>query len=72
MPARDPRVRRASSSLAATVRWHPDADTTEARRNLEAAKLEQHIRDAVAKSPPLTEAQRAELALILTGGSDVA
>jgi len=66
-------VASSKARLAGLVAHRDPADPaiTEARRDLEAAKLEEHIREAVAKCPPLTEAQRAELALILSpGGSD--
>ncbi len=48
-------------------RNHPDR-ADDARRELAAAKLEAHIREAVAAWPPLTEAARAELALLLQAG----
>jgi hypothetical protein len=67
MPARDPRVRRASSSLAAAVRWHPDADTTEARARLAEASAEADV----ASWPPLSAEARAKIACaILSAGSD--
>lgn len=37
----------------------------EARRDFRAARLEEAIRKAVAQAPPLTEAQRRELAVLL-------
>jgi hypothetical protein len=70
MPARDPRVRRASSSLAATVRWHPDADTTEARAGLAAASAKAKAREIVATWPPLSAEVKAELAVIILSGGD--
>ncbi len=68
MPARAPRVRRASSSLAATLRWHPDADTTEARGDLAAAIARARAREIVATWPPLTAEVKAELAVIMLTG----
>jgi hypothetical protein len=71
MPAHDPRVRRASSSLAAIVRWHPGADTAEARSGLKAANLAAQIKRDVSTWPPLSADVRAELAgLLLTAGDD--
>lgn len=54
--------------LAAAVRHHPDKDHTEARRDLAAATLEQHVRRVVAEAPPLTEAQRDRIASLLRAG----
>lgn len=49
-----------------------DPDLTDARRDLRAARLEDYIREVVDQAPPLTAAQRARLASLLTGGADVA
>jgi hypothetical protein len=64
MPSINPRVARAS--LAAHKRWHgADApETTDARRDLAAAKLAAYIRKTVAAAPPLTHEQADELALL--------
>lgn len=43
------------------------ADTTTARGDLNAAKCERAIREAVAAAPPLTDAQRDRLAALLRG-----
>jgi hypothetical protein len=61
-------VATSKAKLAGLVAHRDPADPaiTEARRDLEAANLEAAIRDAVAKSPPLTAAQRTALALILS------
>ena len=61
--------------LAALSR-HRSGDTEaldDARRNLRAARLEDHIRREVALAPPLTDAQRSRLAAILArnGAADV-
>jgi hypothetical protein len=53
--------------LAALLRHHP-SDTVaiaEARRDLFAAKLEDHVRGLVAAAPPLTADQRRRLAAVL-------
>jgi hypothetical protein len=68
MPARDPGVRRASTRLAATVRWHPDADTTELAEDLARARRDADIAKMVATWPPLTPEQREKLALLLHPG----
>jgi hypothetical protein len=61
MPSTNPRV-----ALAAHKHWHgADApETTDARRDLAAAKLAAYIRKTVAAAPPLTHKQADELALI--------
>jgi hypothetical protein len=51
--------------LAANLRHHPDADHTDARRELAAAVLEQHVRRVVAEAPPLTDAQRDRICALL-------
>lgn len=42
-----------------------DPDLLDARRNLRALKLEEYIKEQVAAAPPLTEAQRDRLAVLL-------
>jgi hypothetical protein len=70
MPARDPRVREVSARLAAEERWHPEADTSDLRRDLRAARAAQYIRDLTDSLPALTVEQRARLArLLLPGGA---
>jgi hypothetical protein len=59
----------ASQRLNALQR-HRSADdpaVTEARRNLHAAKLEEHIRKVVDSAPALSADQRNRLALLLRG-----
>jgi hypothetical protein len=56
------------SELARTIRDHPDADTTELRRQLKAERLEEHIKNLVNDAPKLTDAQRNRIALALLGG----
>ena len=53
--------------LAVTSRHHgPQAEPTlTARRDLEAAKLADHIKRVVDAAPPLTNEQRTELAALL-------
>jgi hypothetical protein len=62
--------------LAATERHHPDVDTTELRRDLAVARLEEHIERVVAElEDAFTDRQRLDLVALLTraaGGSDAA
>ncbi|MGY1985452.1 hypothetical protein ACI792_04440 [Blastococcus sp. SYSU DS0669] len=57
----------ARGRLAVTSRHYgPDADQTrQARRDLEAAKLADHIRRVVDTAPPLTLEQRIKLSALL-------
>ncbi len=56
-------------TLAATVRHHPDADTTELRSELAAARIAAYVEKVVAEAPPLTADQRARLAALLNPGT---
>jgi hypothetical protein len=60
--------------LAARIKHKHDQESVdEARGELKAAKLGQQIREAVAAWPPLTDAQREKLALLLhPGGGNAA
>ena len=69
MPAHDPVVRAISSRIAAIERHHPNTDTGELRRDMRAAKLAEHIRRVVDAAPPLTDDQRARLAVLLLRSS---
>lgn len=51
--------------IAAIKRHHPDADTTDAERELKAADAEEYIRGLVETFPPLTGEQKARLAALL-------
>lgn len=46
-----------------------DPDMLEARRNLKAARLEEKICSIVDAAPPLSDAQRVRLTLLLNGGA---
>lgn len=46
-----------------------DPELIEARRDLVAQSLEEHIRREVAKAPPLTDEQRDRIAAVLRGGA---
>lgn len=60
------RARVASLSRSRTT---DDPELVAARRDLAAAKLEEHIERALASAPPLSDAQRERLASILSGGA---
>jgi hypothetical protein len=61
-------VRTASGRIAYHSRRDGNpAKLTEARRDLAAAKLERHIREAVAAAPPLSDDQKHRLAALLVG-----
>jgi hypothetical protein len=67
--------RRARSALGNTIKSCPgDHEAiTEARVDLKAANLKQHIRETVSTWPPLPDAIRNELAVLLltpAGGGD--
>lgn len=65
MPAQDQATRTLSSKLAAVERWHPTADTSELRRDLRAARVQAYIERVLAEMPPLTDAQREDIAALL-------
>lgn len=64
----DQRQRRAS--IAARARHAPDDPQTDARRDLRAANLEQHVRRIVDQAPPLTDEQRNKIAALLRPSPD--
>lgn len=45
-----------------------DPELIEARRNLRAVRLAEHVTKALAAAPPLTDEQRQSIARLLTGG----
>lgn len=45
-----------------------DPDLIEARRNLRALRLVEHVQKALADAPPLTNEQRETVARLLIGG----
>ncbi len=72
MPSTWTRVR---SDLANAVKADPSADVTELRRQLKAARLEDHVRSIVNSAPPLSDEQRERIAALLRptpGGGRVA
>ncbi len=60
--------------VAALTRSRPadDPELVDARRNMRAERLADHIRRIVDDAPPLTAEQRDRLALLLRGGSTAA
>lgn len=60
------------SRLANTRKANPDADVTDLRRDLKAARLADYIRKTVDTAPELTAEQRERLATLLRGGPDAA
>ena len=70
MPGYPPaHIASARAKLGALVRHRPpdDPELADARRELIAANLEDQVRKAVAKAPPLTESQLTRLTAILRG-----
>jgi hypothetical protein len=62
-----------AGQVAALERWHPydKARLAEARRDLRAEQLADHVRRVVDTFPPLTREQRSRLAaLLLAPGGD--
>jgi hypothetical protein len=60
---------RARVASLSRSRQPDDPDLLNARRNLRAERLADHIAETVAAWPPLTAAQRDKLALLLRGES---
>lgn len=59
--------RRARNRLGAAVRnGKPDSEVAKLRRDLELAKLDQHVRKVAESFPPLTDAERERLADLLS------
>lgn len=57
---------RARHAALSRRRSPDDPDVLDARRDLRAARLEDYIRRVVDQAPPLTDAQRARLAELLS------
>jgi hypothetical protein len=74
MPARDPEHASAIGTVRALKRHRPAGDPAivDATRDLHAAQLAAHIRRVVDSAPPLTEAQRDRLAVLLRSGGNAA
>jgi hypothetical protein len=62
-----------SRCVATGERPADDPELLEARRNLKAVGLEEHVAKVVAEAPPLTDEQRTRIsALLRAGGNDAA
>jgi hypothetical protein len=68
----DAEGRRRRARLASNSRHHPDRPelTVEDRRHLKAVAAEHYVRELVDMFPPLTDQQRARLAVLLHPGAD--
>lgn len=62
-------IARTRSRIAVAARQGTPEQQAEARRDHAAAKLRDYITRVVDAAPPLTEAQRADLAALLRGGA---
>lgn len=63
---------RARVATLSRSRASDDPELIEARRNLRAARLADHIEKALADAPPLSEQQLSQIARLLTGRAEVA
>ena len=57
------------SAIATAKRRNPSADVTDLRQKLREERLAEHIRAVVDEAPPLPQAARDRLALVLRGGA---
>lgn len=69
MSVSSPTTRRLVGIQAATARHHPEADTTQLRRDLAASHIADYVARVVAEAPPLTSEQRERIASLLMGGA---
>jgi hypothetical protein len=72
MAARNPRSRELSSGIANRSRHHgkDDPHLAELRRDLQAERQKDLIRQIVDQAPPLTAAQRDNLATLMRAAAD--
>lgn len=63
------RSRSLAGKLGSTMRHHPDADVSDIRRELAAARIQDRIEEVLADAPPLTAAQIDRLTVIMHGGA---
>lgn len=67
-----PEAAKVRARLAATKRWNPDSPTIEDdQREYKTLTLAEHIARVVDSFPPLTEEQRARLAVLLRPVAEV-
>ena len=59
---------RARTAALSRSRNPDDPELIEARRNLRAESLAEHVERALSDAPPLTDAQRHRIARLLIGG----
>lgn len=59
---------RAKVASLSRVRPSDDPELLEARQQLKFLKLQEHVANVVAQAPPLTDAQAANIAVLLSGG----
>lgn len=59
---------RAKVASLSRVRPSDDPELLEARQQLKFLKLQEHVANVVAQAPPLTDAQAASIAVLLSGG----
>ncbi len=62
---------RAEVAALSRSRSADDPDLINARRNLRAERLAEHVAKVVAQAPPLSPAQRDRIAVLLRGGASV-
>lgn len=64
----EPRHLKTRARIAALTRHHPhDKQTVDLARDFKAERLAEYIERVVRTAPPLTQAQRDKLALLLRG-----
>lgn len=60
---------RARIAALSRSRAADDPEIVDARRNMRAERLAQHVAEVVAKAPPLTKEQRQRIAALLTSSA---
>ena len=68
---RTERARVAGLSNRTKIRADDDAELTEAKRNLRALKLEEHVLKVISGAPALSQEQRDHIADLLRAGGGV-
>lgn len=63
------RVAALSRCVKSGERAPDDPELQDAKRNLRALRLEDHVQKVIAEAPPLTPEQRDRIAVILRGGA---
>ncbi|NHA01885.1 hypothetical protein G5V59_25645 [Nocardioides sp. W3-2-3] len=66
-----PVSRRLRSRVASLTKYDPNhPDLPDARRDLRAERLADHVRSTLSQLPPLTDEQRDRVASLLRGGAE--